>query len=62
MNLKTFYLTKNNQTQNEKNSKQKTLFGTYEINKILLSCFDDKRFALDHGIHTLAYFHKDFRR
>ena len=62
MNLKTFYLTKNNQTQNEKNSKQKTLFGTYEINKILLSCFDDKRFALDHGIHTLAYFHKDFRK
>ena len=62
MNLKTFYLTKNNQTQNEKNSKQKTLFGTYEINKISLSCFDDKRFALDHGIHTLAYFHKDFRR
>ena len=62
MNLKTFYLTKNNQTQNEKNSKQKTLFGTYEISKILLSCFDDKRFALDHGIHTLAYFHKDFRK
>ena len=62
MNLKTFYLTKNNQTQNEKNSKQKTLFGTYEINKISLSCFDDKRFALDHGVHTLAYFHKDFRK
>ena len=62
MNLKTFYLTKNNQTQNEKNSKQKTLFGTYEINKISLSCFDDRRFALDHGIHTLAYFHKDFRK
>ena len=62
MNLKTFYLTKNNQTQKEKNSKQKTLFGTYEISKILLSCFDDKRFALDHGIHTLAYFHKDFRK
>ena len=62
MNLKTFYLTKNNQTQNENNSKQKTLFGTYEINKISLSCFDDKRFALDHGIHTLAYFHKDFRK
>ena len=24
--------------------------------KILL-CFDDKRFVLDVGIHTLAYFH-----
>ena len=33
--------------------------GTYEINKIFLSCFDDKRYMLDDGIHTLAYFHKD---
>ena len=33
--------------------------GTYEINKISLSCFDDKRFVLNDGIHTLAYFHKD---
>ena len=32
---------------------------TYEINKISLSCFDDKRNVLDDGIHTLAYFHKD---
>ena len=36
--------------------------GTYEINKISLSCFDDKRFALVDGIHTLAYFHKDLRK
>ena len=34
--------------------------GTYEINK-LLSCFDDKRFVLDDGIDTLAYFHKDLK-
>ena len=33
--------------------------GTYEIDKISLSCFDDKRFILDYGIHTLANFHKD---
>ena len=33
--------------------------GTYEIDKILLLCFDDKRHVLDDGIHTLAYFHKD---
>ena len=33
--------------------------GTYGINKISLSCFDDKRQVLDDGIHTLAYFHKD---
>ena len=39
--------------------KQKT--GTKEVNKISLSCFDDKRFVLDDGIHTLAYFHKDLR-
>ena len=33
--------------------------GTYEVDKISLSCFDDKRFVLDDGVHTLAYFHKD---
>ena len=33
--------------------------GTYEIDKISLSYFDDKRYVLDDGIHTLAYFHKD---
>ena len=33
--------------------------GTYEIDKISLSCFDDKRQVSDDGIHTLAYFHKD---
>ena len=33
--------------------------GAYEINKTSLTCFDDERFVLDDGIHTLAYFHKD---
>ena len=33
--------------------------GTYDVNKISLSCFDDKRYILDDGINTLAYFHKD---
>ena len=33
--------------------------GRYEINKISLSCFDDKKHVLDDGINTLAYFHKD---
>ena len=33
--------------------------GTYEINKISVSCFDDKRYILDDGINTLAYGHKD---
>ena len=33
--------------------------GTYEIDKISLSCFDDKRYVLDDGVNTLAYFHKN---
>ena len=38
---------------------EKYKIGTYEIDKISLSRFDDKRFVLDDEIHTLAYFHKD---
>ena len=34
---------------------KKNIMGTYEIIKIWLSCFDDKRFVLNDGIHTLAY-------
>ena len=37
---------------------KKHKIGTYEIDKISLSCFDDKRFLLDDGVHALAYFHK----
>ena len=33
--------------------------GTYKIDEISLSCFDDKRQVLDDGVHTLAYFRKD---
>ena len=33
--------------------------GTYDLNKISLSCFDDNIYVLDDGINTLAYFHKD---
>ena len=38
---------------------KKHKLGTYGIDKISLSCFDDKRYVLDDGIYTLAYFHKD---
>ena len=38
---------------------KKHKLGTYEIDKISLSCFDDERYVLDDGICTLAYFHKD---
>ena len=61
MNLKTFYVIKSSQTQNETNSKQKTKNQTFKINKISLLCFDDKRFILD-DIHMLACFHKNLRK
>ena len=38
---------------------KKHKLGTYEIDKISLSCFDDKRYVLDHGVYTLSYFHKN---
>ena len=38
---------------------KKHKLGTYEIDKISLSCFDDKRYVLDDGIHTVSYFHKN---
>ena len=38
---------------------KKHKIGAYEIYKISLLCFDDKRLELDDGVHTLAYFHKD---
>ena len=36
--------------------------GTYEVDKVSLPCYDDKRFVLNDGIHTLAYFHKGSRK
>ena len=35
--------------------------GTYNVCKISLSCFDDKRYVLRDGVNTLAYFHKDIK-
>ena len=35
--------------------------GSYDVCKISLSCFDDKRYVLDDGVNTLAYFHKDIK-
>ena len=43
----------------KRNQAKKHKTGTYEIDKISLSCFDDKWYVLDDGIQTLAYFHKD---
>ena len=38
---------------------KKHKLGTYKIDKISLSCFDDKRYMLDDGIYTLSYFQKN---
>ena len=35
--------------------------GTCHVCKISLSCFDDKKYVLDDGVNTLAYFHKDIK-
>ena len=37
----------------------KNLLDTYEIDKISLSYFDDKRCVSDDGIYILSYFHKN---
>ena len=34
---------------------EKHQLGSYEINKISLSCFDDKRYIHDNGITSYAY-------
>ena len=38
---------------------KKDKLGTYKINKMSFSCFDDKSYVLDDGIFTLSYFHKN---
>ena len=35
--------------------------GSYDVFKIYLSFFDDKRYILDDDINSLAYFHKDVK-
>ena len=54
-----FYLKKNIRHKMKRIQAKKHKIGTYEIDKISLSCFDDKRFVLDDEVHNLAYFHKD---
>ena len=38
---------------------KKHKIGTYEIDKMSLPRFYDKRHVLHDGVHTLVYFHKD---
>ena len=35
--------------------------GTYDVFKISLNCFDNKRYVLDDGINTLVNFQKDIK-
>ena len=35
--------------------------GTYDVCNISLSCFEDKRYVLDNGVNSLAYFHKGIK-
>ena len=35
--------------------------GSYEINKVSLSCFDDKRYIHDNGVTSYAYGHKSIK-
>ena len=57
MNLKMFCLIKKLlKHKMKKIQAKKHEIGTYEIDKISFSSFDDKRQALDYGVHTLAYF------
>ena len=60
--FKAILFSKNTQTQNDKIQSKKHKIEKYEINKNSLSCFDDKKFVLDDGIHTLAYFHKALQK
>ena len=36
--------------------------GTYKTKKILLQCFNGKRFVSDDGVHRLAHFDKDLKK
>ena len=59
MSLKMFCLIKKLLDKMKRIQAKKHKIGTYEIGKISLSCFDDKRYVLDDSVNTLAYFHKD---
>ena len=58
-NLKLFCLMKIIRHKMKRIQSKKHKLGTHEIDKISLLCFDDKRYVLDDGICTLAYFHKN---
>ena len=38
---------------------EKHNIGSYVLNKVSLSCYDDKRYVLDDGINSVAHGHKN---
>ena len=53
--LKVFYLMKKIIRHKMKRiQSKKHKLGIYEIDKISLSCFEDRRYALDDGVYTLT--------
>ena len=59
VNLKMFWFNKKIIRHKMKTiQSKKHKLGTYEIDKISLSCFDDKRFVLDDEIHSVFIFIK----
>ena len=58
----TLFNNKINSHKMRKIQSKKHKMGTYKIDKIPLSVFDEKRFVLDDQIYTLPYFHKDFKK
>ena len=59
MNIKTFCLIQNDKMKRIPSKKHR--IGTYDVNKLSLSCFDDKRFILDDVFIHLLIFIKIFR-
>ena len=60
MNSKTLCSTrKYSGIKREELKAKKKKIGTYEINKISLSVFDNERFVLNYGINTFANLHED---
>ena len=60
MNLKIFFFKKKIIRHKMKRIQaKKHNIGTYEIDKISLSYFDDKRYVIDDENRTLTCFHKD---
>ena len=57
MNLKMFSLINKLLDKMKKIQTKKHKIRTYDIDKISLSSFDDKRYVSDDGVHTLTYFH-----